>query len=796
MRHAIRSLVRSPGFAAAAIAPLAIALAFNTASLGLLNGLLRHPYPYPAIDRLVLVRDARPAAGAHQGHALTPADFLDIRDGVHALTAVAAWRAQPLVVTGAGDPERIEAAAVTAGFFDTLGVVSMLGRTFERDADTPGHDGVVVFSRRLWISRFGGDPGVVGREVRLNGRPATVVGILRDEDCYQPGIDAWVPLVLSPADRAERATPQVAVVARLAAGITQARAERELTALAGTLAVRYPSTNRGRGFELLPLVREQYEFTAPLFLFVQAAALLVLALAAIDVGSLLVGRALDRRRDLAVRAMLGAGGWRVASVGVLETVALSAVAIAIGTAAARGALAAMRASLPEGIARWIAGWQSLRLDAGSLLSGAGLGVLVMAALSLVVAATSARVSASMETAGRVTRRGTAGRRLVIAGQVGLTAALLLAASATVAGFHRMAAAFDALSPQRVLRFTLTLPEARYPDTVHLASFHAALIARLDAIPQVERAAVIRNEPASNVPNALVPFLRVDAAPLPPGERPRIDVDVASPSAFDLLHLDVIAGRALADRDAAGSAPTAVITRTAARRFWPDRDPVGTTVHLGAAAQVVTIVGVVSDFVLNWYDPDLRPVLFLPAAQAPPRTVAVLVRTRTDPLAIAREVRAAVAGLDERQPIAGVEPLAATVADSLSPVRVIGRLLITGAATSAILAAVGIFAVLAHWVAARRRELGVRMAFGATHASIARLVLREALLTAAAGMAAGIGSAIAGIRLAGPALLGVPALDPGTTAAVAGGAVLLALAASLVPVRRAVRADVAELLRCG
>jgi putative ABC transport system permease protein len=795
MRLAIRSLVRTPALAAAILSTLTVALAFTITSFGLLDGLLLRPYPYPRLTQLQLVRDATPREGAHQGHSIAVADFLDARQGATAFSALTGWRPQPIVITSPNsEPERIEAAAVTANFFDTLDVTPMRGRPFAADADAPGHDDVVLLSRRLWNSRFGADPSTVGREINLNGRPATVIGIIRDEDCYPSGVDAWVPLVFAPAELTERAAQRVAAIGRLADGASASFASGQLAALAQTLAARYPLTNRGRGFALMPLQREQFEFTAPLFLFVLAAALLVLLLAVVNVCNLLVGRTLDRRRELAVRAMLGGSASQIAAVTIAEVVVLVGASTVAAAIAAGGVLNAIRASLPEGIVRWIAGWSSLRVDAAALSGGIGVGLLVMVVIAGAVALTSVRSAREGDGSVRTTRRSTWPRRFLVAGEVGLAASLLLGASVMVSGFARISAAFETLAPARLLRFTLTLPESRYPDDRRVAAFHEAMLERLRTLPEVEDAGLIRNEPASNVPNPIVPFRRDDAPALAPSEMPKADMQVASPSAFATLRLDVLDGRALDGDDTAAGAAVAVVSRAAGRRFWPDRNPVGTTIRLGSDQRPVRIVGVVSDFRLNWYDPEMRPVIYLADAQAPARTTSVVVRTKTDPISLARRVRAAVAEMDDRQPLSGIEPLSTTIADSLSPVRVIEQLLLIAAALSAALAALGIYGVLTYWVGARKREMGVRFALGATRRSIAGLVLHEALWTASAGIAAGLLVAVAAVRLAGSALLGVPSLDARAMLLVTLAAVTLVIAASLGPARRAARVDVAELLR--
>lgn len=794
MKSLLKSL-RTHGLSLTMLATLAMAFAFVVASLSIVNGLLFHPYRYPALGQLLLVRDSTPRDGAHQGRSVSPADFLDVRTAVRAFSSVAGWRPFPLVVTSAfSEPERVQAAAVTANFFTTLGIAPLLGQSFAADSDHAGRDGVVVFSRRFWNSRFGADAAILDREVRLNGRPATVVGIVRDDDCYPPGIDAFVPLVFSPDDSSNRIDQNVAAFGRLSRSATAAEAASQLQSLARAIESRFPSTNRGRGFDVLPLQREQYEFTAPLFLFVLAAALLVVLLAVINVSHLLIARTLDRGRELSVQAMLGARTLQIIGGPIGDVVALVTVAFLAGAFAASAVLQSIRASLPEGIARWIAGWSSLRIDAWGVLGGGLVAIVVLALMSSFVAVSALRASREHAGSTRAAPRIVWVRRGLVTCEVSLAAALLLAAFVMVAGFARVASAFEGMTPSRILKFTLTLPDWRYPDEQRIGTFHATMLERIRALPEVERVALIRNEPASNVPNPIVPFQRADAPPSQPSDTPRIDVEIASPEIFKTLGLQLVAGRALDEHDGHDQADVAVISEAAARRFWSDRNPVGTAIRLGTDPRSISIVGVVSDLRLNWYDPFARPTIFRPDAQASARSTCVLVTTRSDPVTLARPVRTAVAGLDDRQPLAELEAFSTTVADSLSPIRIIGRVLLAGAMVSAGLAALGIYSVLAHWVRSRTRELGIRFALGATRGAIGGLVVREALLTATAGAIIGLGTSIVLIKLAESALLGIPALDSRAVLAVSTAAAALAVAGSLGPARRAARVDVSELLR--
>jgi putative ABC transport system permease protein len=393
MRSIFRNLAADAGLSVTIASTLTAAFAFLIASLSIVNGLLFHPYPYPALRQLLLVRDSTPREGAHQGRSIAVADFLDARQQIRAFSTLAGWRPQPFVITnGAAEPERVDAAAVTANFFSTLGVTPILGRGFPSDADTAGRDAVIILSRRLWNSRFAADPSIVGRDIGVNGRAVTVIGIIRDQECYPPGVDAWIPLVVPPAEMTERAAQRIAAIGRLKDTSTQAEAAGQLSSLSELLASRYPLTNRGRGFELLSLQREQYEFTAPLFLFVLGAAVLVLLIAVINVSNLLVARTLDRRRELAVRTMLGAGAGQIATVVSGEILVFVAAAAVGSLLAAVAALDAIRASLPEGIARWIAGWTSLRVDGAAMSAGLGVALLVALTLSVLVGMIGHRVA--------------------------------------------------------------------------------------------------------------------------------------------------------------------------------------------------------------------------------------------------------------------------------------------------------------------------------------------------------------------------------------------------------------------
>ena len=776
------------------VATLAVGIGFNVVSLAVMGALLYRPFPYPALGELMLVRDARPTDGAHQSRAIAAADFFDLRS-LRALLAATAFRSAEAVMTSPNsDPEQIEASAVTANFFFVLGIQPLLGRFWPPDTDEAGHDRYIIISRRLWHTRFGDDPSAIGREIGINGRAVMIVGVIRDADCYPAGVDAWTPLAMTPADRAERATQRLEAIARLAPGASIEGARHELGAVARRLEAAYPLTNHGRGFELLPLRREQYEFTAPLFGLLQAASMLVLLLAVVNVTAVLTARWLDRASEIAIRVVLGASGRDIIRLVAGESAGITGTATILGVMAGRPALIAFRASLPEGIARWVNGWAQMRVDALAVAAGVVLGLMATLAISLAVVSAARHVSGGHAAGARVTRGRVWAHRTIIVTQVGLAAALLVCAFVVFQALGQQLNVFARFAPAHLLRFTITTPPWRYVDDTQIAPLHVRVADAVQALPGVERVGFIRNEPASNVPSPVVAFQRLDRPARTPSERPHIDVQTITPSTLDVLQLTVTTGRSFMATDSADAPRVGIVGAEAVRRYWTDRDPIGTVVDLDGGSRPIRIVGVVTDAKLNWYDPGLRPTLYVPDAQAPARTMSVIVRTRVDPAALGREVRNAIATVDSLQPIGGLEPLTRSIADSLSPVRVLERMLIVAAGVAALLAGVGIFGLLAQSVAQRRQELGVRIAVGATERSIASMVLSEALLISGVGLTFGVLAAVAIVRVAGTALIGLGEVDTRIVAAVVVSTVALVVGAAILPAVRAARVDPALLLR--
>jgi putative ABC transport system permease protein len=792
-----RSLSKRPGFAIGALLILAAGLGFNTAAFSVLNTLLFKPYPYPQLGDLVIVRDRRLAEGAHQGNPIASGDFLALHRENRVFTGIAAFHARPLLLTGAGEPERIEGVAASASFFDILGVRTVVGRTFASREDAPGQDDRVVLSQRYWKARFGADRALLGRTIALNGRPTTVIGVIPDDTCYPPGIDAWVPLVLTPAEQQDHASQHFLAMARLKRGVSLSAAREDVGRLATVLAARYPGTNRGRGFDVLELRKEQYEFTEGLFLMVQVAAILVLGLAASNVINLMLAHAIDRQREFAIRLALGASRQAVFTLLLTEALIVTFAAGMAGVLAAFWSIPLIHAALPEGIGRWIAGWQSVRIDRTVAVVTTLTTILTGGVLGCVTGWQAARAAGgSLRDAGRSSSpRLTRARRMLIVSEVALAMVLLLSAAVTLKGFGRLSAAFGALAPRELLNFGVTLPASRYPDDEHVVEFQNRLVERIGALPGVSKVGLIRNEPASNVSNPLTTFTIEGRAPLAPSDTPRADLQTMSWSGVEALRVRAIRGRALMPSDTAFAPRVALLSEAMAKRFWPGSDPVGARIRLGdSASPWITIVGIASDLRLNWYDPEARPTIILPHTQSPSRQMRVMVRASVDPATLSGPIRAVVSQLDPLQPVNGLQRVDEVVSESISPVRVLGLLLLIGAALAVAFSASGIYSVLAHWVGMRRREFGIRIALGASQNALHYLILEQSLTLAAIGVAVGVPLGLIALAVLRGSLFGLATADLATIGEVAVFLFGVATLAALVPARRAGRTDPSVLLQ--
>ncbi len=807
-RFGLRLVARAPLLSAVVILTLGFGIGANTAIFSFVNALLLRPYTFPDLDELVTLSERHPQQGGQAsvrpsdaGHPIAPADFLDLRAESRSFEGLAAIRQRDFTLEGGGDPERLMGALVSPELFGLLREDAAFGRVLRPEEGEAGRDAVVVVSHGLWQRRLGGARDVLGRPLVLNDRTFTVVGVMPPDFNYPTGgVELWAPLAFSEKDKVERAGLSLRVVARLARGVGLEPARAELGAIARRLERAHPRTNAGRTFAAVLLREQQAGLIAPFAALLQGSALLVLLIACANVSGVLLARGLVRRREMALRAALGASRGRVTRQLLSESLVLSLLGGAVALGIAAFGVQVIRTGVPPDITKWVAGWSEIRLDARAL-AFALLVALLTALLTGILPALGAARVALMEVLredGRgATRARGRGRSLVVVGQMGLALVLLVNASLMVRGFGRLLEGYEGFGPAGVLTFRVRLPDERYPPGRPVADFYERLASDLAGVPGVESVAAVSHPPGDLGPMPGGPVsVRGSTAP---GDLdlPVVDYQPVSPEYLRTLRVRVVSGRGLSAADGPDGPPVAVVSASMASRLWPGQNAVGRYVKEGRPGDPAPwreVVGVVEDVARYWFDKEPRSTLYLPLAQAPRAAMFVLVRARGEAAPLAPMLRARVAALDPGLPLDELRTLRRVVDDGMAFLRLAATLLLLMGGVSLALSALGIYGIMAQDVAQRTREIGVRVALGAEPGQVQRMVLGRALALSGLALLAGVPAAVALSRVTAAALFGVVRPDATLLALFAGGLVAVALVAGWAPARRAAAVDPVAALR--
>jgi len=799
LSYSFRRLVRVPAFTLTAVLTLALGIGANTAIFSTVNALLLRPYPFRNLERLMLVRASDP--NRPNDDRSTPADYLDFRTQCRAFADVAAFRFRDFNLDNESGGSAIEGYLVTPNLFQMIGVKPLLGRNLADDDAQEGHNLVALISHNTWRERFASDSSVIGKAVRLNGRYTIIVGVMSAGFHYPLGAEIWMPLTFTPTERTDRQSHNLNLLGLLKEGVSRQQAEAELQAFSRQLQQQYPTTNLHRTATVLPLRQEQYTYTAPMFLILQVAAGFVLLLACANLVNLLLAQAVSRGREIAVRSALGADRFRLARLFASESLLLSLLAVAVAVSVSFATVAAIRNGMPSGMTKWIAGWSEIRLDASVLGFAISLAVVLALAIGLGSSLRASRmnVNALLRDSIRTSTGSRAQHRLLSAlviTQVVLAVVLLTGAASTIRSFIALSKLYNGFDPEDVLTIEVRLPKQSYNDPARIASFYERALQQTQSLPQLVSAALASNTPASNVDNERVIFDIIGHNSVRTSEAPTADLQVVSPDFFSTLRVPLLHGRSFSASDGRNSPRVAIVNQTMARRNWPNSTALGQSLTLnGDNSNPVPVVGVVSDMKLNWYDPHPHPTVYLPYMQAPRDSLTLVTRVRpgseqSAPNAITRLMRQ----LDPDVAVNEVHPLMSEISDSLAPIRIIGWLMLVFGGVALGLSTIGIYGMLAHRVARRTHEFGVRMALGATSEDLFRQIVGEALTLAGVGLALGLPVAYGMNLLASSLLFGLNGLNWTTLAAFTVGILLIAVFAALAPSRRAMRADPIVALR--
>ena len=795
LRYAVRSLLRRPGFAAVVVLTLALGIGANTAIFSVVNAVLLRPLPYADPERLVMVW-GRYADFGRTSTSLP--DFVDWKAGATSFAQMAARHNAVFNLTGDGEPEQLTADRVTANFFPTLGVRPQLGRAFlPEEEKVGGDDDVVVLSHGLWQRRFGGDPRIVGREVTLSGRPFTVIGVAPRDFRFLRDVDLWAPARMDTVG--QRRAEYLTVFGRLKPGVTVQQAGAELAGVLKRLAEQYPETNATLQSEVVAMKDDLVGDVRPALLVFSGAVGLVLLIACANVANLLLARAAAREREVAVRVALGAGSGRLVRQLLTESVVLSVIGGAAGLVLASLAVSALRASGTEILPRL----GEVRVDVAVALFALLLAVVTGLLFGL---APALRVGGggggALHAALREGARGAAGgavtrlRNALVLGEVAVAVVLLVGAGLLIRSFDKLNRVDPGFNPRGVLTYGVILPRARYGNLEEVPAVYERLLERTRQIPGVRHAAVSTTLPMEGT--GYWSFAIEGRQSVTGGPGQDLQPFDVSPDYFRTLGVPLRSGRLIEPSDAPGAPRVAVVNEELVKRYFGGKDPVGARLTYGdptdTAAVWWTVVGVVGTVAQEGLKAKPYAQMYRPIAQAPARGLWVSMRTAGDPLAAATAARAALKAVDAELPLNDMQTMEQRVADSLAQPRVSVTLLTVFAAVALALAAVGIYGVVSYAVTQRTREIGIRMALGAKQGDVLRLVVRQGMLPAVAGVALGLAGALAATRAMASLLYGVGAADPLTFAVVALFLATVALVATYVPARRATRVAPTEALR--
>jgi len=796
LRHSFRRLVRTPGFTLTAILTLALGIGANTSIFSTVSALLLRPYPFPKLDRLMLLREADPNQPGLDS--VATADYLDFCAQLRAFSDIAAFRFGDFNLGTDSATGAIEGYHVTSNLFQSIAVQPILGRNLTSDDEQQGRNLVAVISHNTWRERFASDPSILGKSVRLNGHNAEIVGVMPSGFHYPLGAEIWMPLTVTPAHRADRFSRDLSLLASLKDGVSRQQAEAELQAFNNQLRREYPTTNVRRTVTLLPLRKEQYTYTAPMFLILQAAAGFVLLLACANLLNLLLAQGIVRQREIAVRSALGADRFRLARLFTGEAVLLALIAVCVALSISIVGIRAIRNSMPPGMTKWIAGWSDINLDARVLSFAAALAVVLAIAFGILgtLYASRTNVSEALKESGRASTASRAQHRMLsglVVTQVVLAVVLLAGAASAIRSVFALSDLYRSFKPDDLLTLEVSLPKI-YDDPTKVASFYERALQQMKSLPQVESAAFATNLPASNVDSPRVTFEIPGRNSMRSTEAPSGDLQIISPDFFSTLRLNLLAGRPFSESDRRESPHVAIISESLAASSWPNSAPIGQAIKLSEDRGVVTVVGVVSDMKVNWYEPKPRPTIYLSYEQAEPASLTLAARIQPGGSSAANQIRRQLQQLDPEIALNEIRPLTLEISDALAPIRIIGWLMLVFGAVALLLSTIGIYGMFSHRVARRTHEFGVRMALGATSHNLFRQILGESMTLAAAGLALGLPVAYGLNLLAASQLFGLNGLRWPVLVAVTLGILFVAMLSALVPARRAMQSDPIRALR--
>jgi putative ABC transport system permease protein len=810
LRHAIRMLLKNPGFTIAAVVCLMLGIGATTAIFSVVNGVLLRPLPYKQPGDLVRIYTEFPTfpnGGLHRFWT-SPPEFLDLRRDLKSWQSLDAWVNGGANVAGIAQPTRVTASFVSGGMLNTLGVAPVMGRLIRPSDDDPGAPVVADISYGLWKSVYGGDPGIVGRDSLLDGRKCTIIGVMPPAFQFPPGEtdppSVWSALQLDPARPGGRGSHFLYLLGRLKSGVTLDHARAELQSYTRAMGEAHKGTKEhyfnpeNHTLVSYGLQDEVVSGVRPALMMLLAAVGFVLLIACVNVANLLLARGEARRREIAIRSALGAGTGRLAWQFIREGLLLSSVGALLGLALAYGGLRLIQltnaGSLPRAAEISIDGRVLLFTIAAAVLTGVLFGLAPILGLAYRNLQDSLKDTVGSMTSGSGAQ---SFRRVLVAGELMLALVLLIGCGLMVRGFWKLQEVHTGINPTNVITMNINLPQSTYPKNDNLVAFWTRMDEAITHLPGLRSAAIAYGLPPLRPPNMndtnIENFVQVKGGPMQ-----NVDYyQIVSKDYFQTMGIRLMEGRLFDERDGNGAPNVAIINQTMARTFWGNQSPIGKRIQPGGGPPWCTVIGVVEDVKNAGLDKPTGTELYLPYAQPQAAGLTngyLILSAQGDPRSLVSAVRSTLDAIDPTIPLSKVQTMEQVLSKAQSQPRFLTLLLSLFSGVALVIATVGIYGVISYSVVRRSKEFGLRMALGAQRSNVLTLVMQQGLVLIAIGVVAGVVAALALTHLMATLLFGVQPTDPATFLSVSAILAAVALAASYIPALRATRVDPMKALR--
>ena len=785
------------------ILAFAVGIGVNTAMFSLAEAFLLHPAPFENANRVVVLVDSRP----HQNidmNAIAPATYFNWRKEVRSFDRLGAFAWDEINLTGDGHPQKVQAFRISADLFEVLGVQPQLGRGFLSEEEQPGKDQEIILGHALWEQHYASDDHILGKNVKVDGKSFTVVGVMAKGFDFPLPAEAWIPLAIDAKERERRDNRWLWVVGRLKPGISFPEASAEMQAIARREAETYPDTDKG--WELRPMTLPEFmtgDITQEYTKLLMGAVAFVLLIACADVANVQFARMAGRTNEFAVRTAMGGSRLRIMRQLLTESLLVAACGAALGLLMAQWEIQLILSHMPPDVAKFIAGWKTIRLDSNAFLFTLMIVVFcaIISGIAPSLLASRANLADSLKESGRgSTSSRTRGRLrgVLVVAEISLALVLLVGAGLLVKNFQGLLNVNESYSPRTLLTMNVTLSDTQYAKDSTRLAFHEQVLERLSRLPGVQSAAFVTHVPYSEGGGIGTSAFSIEGRPLAErGELREAIVETTSPNYFALMKIALLEGRLLTDADGAHAPPVAVISESLARRYFSGKSPLGAHIKVGGMDSPrpwMTIVGVVNDVHYSWINKENIPTIYGPFRQAPPYYTTLLLRSADDPSQLISAARAEIAAVDPELPLYNIKPMNRVITESIIGIAYVAAMMAVLGGIALVLASVGVFGVMSYSVSERVHEIGVRLSLGAQTTDIVRMVLGSGMLLTITGLAIGLPLAFVLARVLSAVLFGVEAADPfsfiGLPLLLAGVAAL----ASYLPARRAARVDPLVALR--